>query len=731
MSNFEYKEEHELDQHKNIVSEYDDFEEATPEEEEELDNEEYKKRQLIKNIASQNADGKSNYDPIVEESFWCDSTYAIHPNGFYKRKKKKSGDLHWVKIHPFYVIPFAILEEKPSEDEDAGNVDEATPVHVKVKFKSNLGVEKIAKLNSRENADICSSYSRLVKDAGWMPPADKSDIVRAYTSALAEGTHPQIRENGKTYPAFIEIETGFKDRGWVDDETHIRSYHPRYVGNIKTSTGQAGSFEVQKEIFNEVIEESPLFAFLSSLSFSSYIRGKISTIDSSLIAALYGTQELGKSTKIGFLSSIEGKPRKMVIPTENSTYIGIQQLLVAYKDGPFFMEEMDDLLRTGSNDELGKLIMTLSNQGNGVKFNNEHGHEMRGTWNNTIFSVSNLDLSELIAGDRKEGALETRLLPLSIDDEELHGFFPDKQDGGKIDYWKEMLNKNYGHFYPKIIEEIVKQGDSLIEKFQNHMSGLRNNKDHQYFNSNKRKSIALAMANIGADLMGEILGEKARKHAFVAIEIYKNKFTQKDDEVDINKRADFQVLESFYGWIVANASQMHHKGYAYVSGDFSNDYEKEKQQASQVQYLNNIALKNGSLIADIDLKRPLEYKDDFEGEILINELGKQDLRRKFSIDFNELVSSCRKLGLIKTQKSAKSDAIKIETKKYEHLAKQDKKFPTRQVVILLKPLREIIEEDIEARNAEKTSGYDYLAPTLNNSNEALLNELIDNTEGLF
>lgn len=731
MSNFEYKEEHELDDKNLMVPAYsEDFEETTDDEENTLENEEYKKRKLMKEMVD-----NPDYDPVVENAFWCDSTYAIHPSGFFKRKKAKNGDLKWVNIHPFYVIPETLLVVTDDEEVNPtkrGESRGAKQVYVKVRFKSKLGEENTVVLNSKEEAEICSSFSRLVKDASWMPPADKSDIIRAYTNALAQGTREHQRENGKTYPAFIKVLAGYNNRGWVNENTHIRSYHEQYVGNILTKTSEAGSFEVQKEIFIEMIKASPLFALLTAHLFAAYVRGRISVIDISLIITIYGIQEWGKSTIIGFLSSCEGMPRDMVIPTQESTNVGIQQALIAYRDGPFFMEEMDDLLRGGSG-TLAQMIMMLSNQGNGVKYSSDAGHQNRGTWNNTIFALGNSDFMEGIAGDMKEGAIETRLETHDIQDPELHTFFyPTLEDNGKVDYWKEMLSKNYGHLYPKIIEEIVNQGDELTQRFFEYSNELRRNKDYKYFNSNKRKSIAVAMAMIGADLMTSVLGEEAGKEAFNAIEIYKNKFAQRDDEVDINKRANFQMLENFYQWINANTTQMYHRGYSYVDGVFKTEKDRKDAQAKYVEQLNGIALKkNGALIADITLTRPLQFKDDYEGEIILNELGKQDLKRRFNIDFKELVGSCRALGMLKTQKSMKNDAIKIDIEsKYKLLASSStEKFTSRQVVILLRPIKDLIEDNIREIKQEKLANDDVYSETiLNNSNAALLEDIIKSTE---
>ncbi|RXY28341.1 hypothetical protein DD577_28690, partial [Klebsiella pneumoniae] len=162
-------------------------------------------------------------------------------------------------------------------------------------------------------------------------------------------------------------------------------------------------------------------------------------------------------------------------------------------------------------------------------------------------------LKDGVRGDGKETAILTRLIEININDPDLHIFYPDKNDGGKVNEWMSKLAVNYGNIYDEIIQYIINNADELEEKLEDFESQLLTTEELRYFKKYRRSAHTLALVMLGAEMMEPILGKESSMLTHDAITIYKNKYAQDvNDEIDYADYKYISHLETLYEWINAN-----------------------------------------------------------------------------------------------------------------------------------------------------------------------------------
>ncbi|HAB1680032.1 TPA_asm: DUF927 domain-containing protein [Salmonella enterica subsp. enterica serovar Infantis] len=662
----------------------------------------------------------SLYDArITEEAFYASRSYAIHPNGFFKRIYPKDGQPYWKKIHNFFAIPY--LKLSTAKQSSGVKTAETNTGYTGVRFLNNdLEINEIA-LSSSERAEFTSSKSRLTAN-DWTPPAgsDRSDVYKAFMEAAQAGYEPHVRPNGKIYPAFIKRMTGYTQRGWVTPELHIRSKHDLYVGKVATQSEKMGDPEIQKQVLREIIKQSPAVRIFLAGTFAAYTKGRICISDEFCPIVNYvGEGEKGKSTTLRICASIEGSPSKGKMVIEGvSTEAGVENFATAYNHGPVFLDEIDELLRMN---ELSKRIMRLTNGGGRVIYDTEKTFKQPNVWNGMFFTTSNTPLKDGVRGDGKETAILTRLIEININDPDLHIFYPDKNDGGKVNEWMSKLAVNYGNIYDEIIQYIINNADELEEKLEDFESQLLTTEELRYFKKYRRSAHTLALVMLGAEMMEPILGKESSMLTHDAITIYKNKYAQDvNDEIDYADYKYISHLETLYEWINANKGMICWSKFAYAEQSEDQYETLDRTQKKMAQALTNNATHRGSVLAEVKVNRIMDNPDDFEGTIVLNAMGIKHLKQHAQLDFHELCQSLEKLGMVE------HDA-KFTGKKKEELGLST----TRNVRLTLKPIDELRSDMINSKNSriiasgEKTEGQTEILNQNNADNEFNINKILE------
>jgi hypothetical protein len=661
-------------------------------------------------------DNAKLYDErITDEAFYASNNYAIHPKGFFKRIYPKEGNPYWKHIHNFFAIPYLKLSTA-KQGSDVKAVETNTG-YTGVRFLNNdLQINEVA-LSSSERAEFTSSKSRLTAN-DWTPPAgsDRSDVYKAFMEAAQAGYEPHVRPNGKVYPAFIKRLTGYTSRGWVTPDLHIRSKHDLYVGKVATQSEKKGDAEKQKEVIREIFRYSPAVRFFFAGTAVAYTKGRICVSDEFCPFLNYtGEGEGGKSTTLKICASIEGSPAKGRMIIEGiSSEVGVENFATAYNHGPIFLDEIDELTR--SND-LAQRIMRLTNGGGRIIFDKDNTFKQPNVWNGIFFSTTNQSLKESVKGDGKESALLTRLIEININDPDLHIFFPDKNDGGKVNQWMSVLSQNYGHLYDEIIAYITNNADELEQKLADFESELLTTEELRYFKKNRRSAHTLALVMLGAEIIEHILGKESAMLTHEAINIYKNKYAQ-----DVNEQLDYADykyithLERLYEWINANKGMISWPKFAYAP--YSEDIHEliDRTQKKMAQSLTHNATNRGSVLAEVIVNRVMEHPEDFEGTIVLNTMGIKHLKQHAQLDFNELCQSLEKLGMVQKK-------VKFTPEK-----KLDLRLDTlRTTRLMLKPIEELRSDMINGKNqyTDKVDSQSEVLSQNNADNDFNINKILE------
>ncbi|BBW14521.1 DUF927 domain-containing protein [Salmonella enterica subsp. enterica serovar Infantis] len=639
---------------------------------------------------------------LIETAFFANSEYLIHETGIYKLKSSmpKKGtkkEFFWDKISNYYIYPVQMLntvdldlEEESDETSDASK--DINSFYIKVEFY-NIRKEK-KHLNIPHDLFADLSRSKLRKHGYTLPPDLNTlrDVQRAVNAALEAGQNKYMRVDGKMMEPFIDCIPAYIRRGWVNDFTHIRESHPQFVGSMPTRTRRVGNASIQINVFKEIMASSRLACIFFCIAFASYTRGRIrKTANFSPIFNIYGKRATGKTTLALFVASIEGAPSKEngLIRDSKTTYVGLENFLANYTNGWFVVDELDDIFRKNAGDAVSQL-MTIANNGGRSKFDQDTEATEGKSWNMVIVSTSNKPLSELVQGDMKEGAIESRIEEFDVQDPELNIFpeYIDDQGEDVVGRWQEEINDNYGHFYPMIIDYIVENADTLNKKIKIYEGELTGDPNYQRLKDDRRTIQTIALLKIGADMIKDIIGDEYGELCHEAIDIHKSRFSNVDEpDFDVNED-NWTRIDILKDWINANKGSFVWETYAYTNDDSDLKFKSQKAEAKRY---SDIAQTKGNVLGVIHLDSPMESNTDFNGNIILNTIGEESLKRTFKLDIAELKTAAQALGLLE-------DGKKLGVAKKKKLSAGDKiPVSTRGTFIHLKN-RPVIQFDKESKD---------------------------------
>ncbi|ELU9969608.1 DUF927 domain-containing protein [Salmonella enterica subsp. enterica serovar Infantis] len=615
---------------------------------------------------------------LIETSFFANNEYLIHETGIYKlksslAKKGTKKEYYWDKISNYYIYPVKMLNtvdlDLDEESDDASK--DVNTFYITVEFY-NIRKEK-KRLNLPHDLFADLARSKLRK-AGYTLPPDMNtlrDIQRAVNYALEAGQNQHRRVDGKVVEPFIDCIPAYVKRGWVNDFTHIRESHPQFVGSMKARTKRVGNASIQINVFKEIMASSRLACIFFCIAFASYTRGRIrKTANFSPIFNIYGKRAMGKTTLALFIASIEGAPNKEngLVRDSKTTYVGLESFLANYTNGFFVVDEIDDVFRGNTGEAVSKL-MTIANNGGRSKYDQDVEATDGKSWNMLVVSTSNKPLSELVQGDMKEGAIESRIGEFDVQDPELNIFSENVDDQGVdvVGRWQEELNDNYGHFYPMIIDYIVKNADVLNKQIKIYEGELTGDPNYQRLKDDRRTIQTIALLKIGADMIKDLIGKEYGDLCHEAIDIHKSRFSNIDEpDFDVNED-NWNRIDILKDWINANKGSFVWETYAYTSDESEL---KHKAQKAEARRFSDIAQSKGNVLGVIHLDSPMESSSDFNGNIILNTVGEESLKRTFKLDIAELKTAAqaldllesKKLGVSKQRKLSAGDKIPVSTR---------------------------------------------------------------------
>ncbi|WP_176399113.1 hypothetical protein, partial [Pandoraea sp. PE-S2T-3] len=109
------------------------------------------------------------------------------------------------------------------------------------------------------------------------------------------------------------------------------------------------------------------------------------------------------------LASIQGAPVKgQTVFDSKSTAVGVERALPYFRHGPFFLDELDDVLRDTNGMEK---LMFWANNGGRIKAAQQGGLSVGGNWDSPLLTTGNTNLEEHpnFKKDMKAGAVKSRL----------------------------------------------------------------------------------------------------------------------------------------------------------------------------------------------------------------------------------------------------------------------------------------------------------------------------------
>lgn len=634
--------------------------------------------------------------------WFSDKEYLISVTGIHERTTKAKSGPQLVKIHPFALVPVETL--------DSIEADGKTTVHVKVQFQTARGTIQYLTIPQGELTSFGPTHA--LARAGWPIPAQsaRSKVAAVLLSALKAG---------------VPTREGFAGCGWVvPEKVHLRPGHELYTGETPALTSKAGNVETWRATLKDMVADSPACALALAVAFGSYLRGIVAQQASlSHIFQIHGEHRRGKSTILAAVASIQGGPNKgagSAVFDSATTNVGFEFLLAASNHGFLAVDEIDEVLRRdgGTN-----RLMYLTNGGGRAKGDAFGGLHMGRTWNSTMITAGNATISSLCRGDMKEGALITRVFELDILDADLHTF-TDRQAASR---YLPALSENHGHGYGLVIEAITARPSYWRDLYNEYYDELTNDTALRHFDEERRFAVFVTLAQVGADLAGEVLGEEAASDCSEAVSRLINRYRRDDDDMLGNAdREALAKIESFKQFIADNAARFRWEGYAWT--------EDKLHQDSKARDLTTDAVKGGALGLIIQ-RRAMDHSTDFEGEAILNPKGEEMMMRNAMLSSQDFALAARRFGLLKTQGEGR-DHVKINGKTKEAVGSSRALRIELREVELAKPQGKPYAELVQELGAEegKKAYLDYLvsnstpeeiAEGMALFNDELLNEQLD------
>ena len=555
--------------------------------------------------------------PAAKPAWFRNKEFVINDDGIYSivgETKDKKPILK--QIHPFAAVPMATL--------DSIELDGTQSMYVKVRFQSGKGTEEFVTIPQGELSNFATTH--LLARSGWpLPaPANRSKVIAALLAAQKMG---------------LPNEQGYTSCGWVKpSELHLRPGHPLYTGAAPELASRRGNADMWREVMRDMIADSSACALAIAIAFGSYARGLVGQQSGlSHIFEIHGEHRRGKSTILAAVASIQGSPNKGVGSTlfdSATSNVGFEFLLSASNHGFLAVDEIDEILR---RDGGTTRLMYLTNGGGRAKGNALGGLHMGSTWNTTMVTAGNATISSLCRGDMKEGALGTRTIELDIMDADLRTF-TSSQVASKF---LPVLSENYGHGYEIVIEAIKTKPEFWKSMYREYWDELTSDAALRHFDEEHRLAIFVALAQVGADLAGEVLGGNAARDCSEAVSLFIERYRRDDnDTLDNAARESLSKIETFKQFIADNAARFRWQGYAWSADKLLQD--------GKAKDLSADAIKNGAL-GLIRQDKLMEHDTDFEGEAILNAKGEEMMERYAGLSSTDFALAARRFGLLKTQ----------------------------------------------------------------------------------
>ncbi|WP_139819185.1 DUF927 domain-containing protein, partial [Salmonella enterica] len=276
-------------------------------------------------------------------------------------------------------------------------------------------------------------------------------------------------------------------------------------------------------MLSEFVLNCPQMAFGLAFAAAGYMRGYITVTSLTPFYILYGKAHMGKSKTCQLIASLQGNPMKGKGNNIdwNTTMIGFHKFLANNNHGVLVVDELDNLFLKNNITHAATLIMDITN-GGGRAYSDQYRNTHQGeSWNNSVIASTNLRIEDVAGGTMKEQALFTRLMQIDVEDSVLHNY-----TGGqyRLEQLSQIMSENYGHFYPKAIEQIKVKGKEYKARLNELLKELTTDIKLVDLQNEPRSLEMLALAQVGAELVGDVLGEKEGAACQAAVDIIIERF---------------------------------------------------------------------------------------------------------------------------------------------------------------------------------------------------------------
>ncbi|EHR6224278.1 DUF927 domain-containing protein [Salmonella enterica] len=625
-------EESNLDNESEIEEEYQEDDEYTEEEDDQ--NDEHQASTVIGEAQEAGSDDPSNKldglpSPIRKKKREKEITLyesfvgKITTHGMYHTSRKSVKGKVVVKdilVHNFPILPVEIIKALD------GVVDESV-TYIKFVFKSIDGEFKEVIIPSGAANDF-----KEVKKAGFLAPSplNHSKVLALINDVISNGS--------------LNKKTGYSLCGWTNDLMHhIRPDNDLYVGKKVKVTEVKGSAEKYFSMLSEFVLNCPQMAFGLAFAAMGYMRGYITVTALTPFFILYGEANKGKSKTCQLIASLQGNPIKGKGNNIdwNTTLIGFHKFLANNNHGVLVVDELDNLFLKLNVSHAATMIMDITN-GGGRAYSDQYRNTHQGeSWNNSVIASTNLRIEDVAGGTMKEKALFTRLMQIDVEDPIIHNY---KGGQSRLEELTQIMNENYGHFYPKAIEQIKAKGKEYKARLKELFTELTSDIKLVDLQNEPRSLEMLALAQVGAELVGDVLGEKEGAACQAAVDIIIERFKRSEDELISKKQnEDAETYDMLKDFITDNAQRFRWEKYAYVQG---NRLDISKAQIDQaIEYSSNATKSNTGALGVVVQTEIMDHSLDYNGYVLLNPSAFDSLTR-YGISKDKMISAAKNLGVL-------------------------------------------------------------------------------------
>ncbi|QCC10052.1 DUF927 domain-containing protein [Salmonella enterica] len=549
----------------------------------------------------------------------------ITTHGMYHTSRKSVKGKVVVKdilVHNFPIFPVEIITALD------GTIDESV-TYIKFVFKSIDGEFKEVIIPSGAANDF-----KEVKKAGFLAPSplNHSKVLALINDVISNGS--------------LNKKTGYSQCGWTSDLMHhIRPDNDLYVGKKIKVTEVKGSADLYFSMLSEFTLNCPQMAFGLAFAAAGYMRGYITVTSLTPFYILYGKAHMGKSKTCQLIASLQGNPMKGKGNNidSNTTMVGFHKFLANNNHGVLVVDELDNIFLR--NNVVGAtLIMDISN-GGGRAHSDQYRNTYQGeSWNNSVIASTNLRIEDVAGGTMKEQALFTRLMQIDVEDSVLHNY-----TGGqyRLEQLSQIMSENYGHFYPKAIEKIKAKGKEYKARLDELLKELTTDIKLVDLQNEPRSLEMLALAQVGAELVGDVLGEKEGAACQAAVDIIIERFKRSEDELISKKQnEDANTYEMLKSFITDNAQRFRWENYAYCQG---NRLDMKKSQIDQaIEFSSNATKASTGALGVVVQESVMDHALDYNGYVLLNPSAFDSLAR-YGISKDKMISAAKNLGMLREQ----------------------------------------------------------------------------------